>query len=220
MASKKDKWGTPQLRAALQRVSNKEISLRQAALQYGIPRSTLSDHKTGKSTSRCAGAPTVLSHAEESEIVIGCQVLAEMGFPLDKAYVSAIVGDYLKQQGKPNAFGESGLPGRNWWDGFLRRHPQLAQRKPQHLSRKRAEANDSAVLDEWFQKVQHLFETSGMTKFDQKDIGQRVWNCDETGFCTAVASKLVLTKRGTRAVHEVGGGSGREYITVLGNCKL
>jgi len=65
-------------------------------------------------------------------------------------------------------------------------------------------------------KVQHLFETSKLKEFDQKDIGQRVWNCDKTGFCTAVASKLDLAKRGTKTVHEVGGGSGREYITVLG----
>ena len=216
MASKKNQWGTPELKAALQRVSSKEMSLRQAAIRYGIPRSTLSDHKTGKSTMRYGGAPTVLSHAEESEIVISCQVLAEMGFPLDKAYVSAVVSDYLKQQGKHSPFGELGIPGRKWWNGFLSRHPQLAQRKPQHLSRKRAEVNDPAVLDEWFEKVRCLFESSKLKEFDQKDIGQRVWNCDETGFCTAVASKVVLTKRGAKTVHEVGGGSGREYITVLG----
>jgi len=65
-------------------------------------------------------------------------------------------------------------------------------------------------------KVQHLFETCRLKEFNKKDIGQRVWNCDETGFCTAVASKLVLAKRGAKTVHEVGGGSGREYITVLG----
>ena len=102
MASKKNHWGTPELKV-LQRVSNKEISVRQAALRYGIPRSTLSDHKTGKNPRRYGGAPTVLSHAEESEIVINCQVLSEMGFPSDKTYVSA-VSDYLKQHGKHSSW--------------------------------------------------------------------------------------------------------------------
>ena len=51
---------------------------------------------------------------------------------------------------------------------------------------------------------------------DRGDLGSRLWNCDETGFCTAVSSRAVLAKRGSKAVHETGGGSGREYITVLG----
>ena len=43
-----------------------------------------------------------------------------------------------------------------------------------------------------------------------------MWNSDEIGFCTAVAYKKVLAKRGSKEVHETAGGSGREYHTVLG----
>ena len=51
MASrKKNQWSTAQLHAAIKRVKTKELSLRQAAVLYGIPRSTLSDHVHGKST--------------------------------------------------------------------------------------------------------------------------------------------------------------------------
>ena len=46
--------------------------------------------------------------------------------------------------------------------------------------------------------------------------GRRIWNCDETGICTAVASRKILTRRGEKNVHETGGGgSGRENITIL-----
>ena len=48
------------------------------------------------------------------------------------------------------------------------------------------------------------------------DLASRLWNADETGFCTAVASQRVLARCGSREVHETGGGSGRDYITVLG----
>ena len=44
----------------------------------------------------------------------------------------------------------------------------------------------------------------------------RFWNADVTGFCTAIASRKVLARRGAREVHETAGGSGRDYITVLG----
>ena len=36
------------------------------------------------------------------------------------------------------------------------------------LSRNRAETNNPAVLDEWFGKVQQLFKTSNLKRFDKK----------------------------------------------------
>lgn len=50
----------------------------------------------------------------------------------------------------------------------------------------------------------------------EDDLQHRVWNCDESGFCTAVASKKLLAKRGEKEVHETMGGTGREYITIVG----
>ena len=66
-------------------------------------------------------------------------------------------------------------------------------------------------------KVQLLLSSTKLQDFDETEIAKRLWNCDETGFCIAVASKTVFAKRGEKAVHEVSGGSGKEYITVL--CK-
>ena len=194
--------------------------MREAGKLYGIPKSTLSDHVTGKSSKAYAGAPRGLSDEDEVEIVITCQVLAEMGFPLNVYYVGTVIKDYLEQQGKQNPFGDTGMPGRDWWSRFLSRHSSLAQRRPQHLSKKRAQANDPIVLDEWFERVRKLFASSKLDKFESEAIAERLWNCDETGFCTAVASKQVLAKKGSKAVYEVGGGSGREYITVLGKPNL
>ena len=58
----------------------KELLLRQVALLYGIPKSMLTDHVAGKSTTQYGGIPKALSAAEEAEIVVTCQVLAEVGF--------------------------------------------------------------------------------------------------------------------------------------------
>lgn len=51
---------------------------------------------------------------------------------------------------------------------------------------------------------------------DKPDLASQLWNADVTGFCTAIASRKVLARRGAREVHETAGGSGRDYITVLG----
>ena len=45
-------------------------------------------------------------------------------------------------------------------------------------------------------------------------IAARLWNCDETAFCTCVSSRKLIAQRGMKVVHEIAGGSGRQYITV------
>ena len=107
MASKKNLWSSIQLNAAIQRVKTKELSLRQAALLYGVPKSMLSDHVAGKSTTQYGGIPKALSAAEEAEIV----VLAEVRFPKNQGYVNAAVCSYFAQEEKHNPFGKSSVLG-------------------------------------------------------------------------------------------------------------
>ena len=63
--------------------------------------------------------------------------------------------------------------------GFLE---DIHSRKPHHHSKKQAESNDQYpdVLDKWFEKLADLYETSNLTDYD---AAERIWNCDETGFC-------------------------------------
>ena len=210
----KNKWTDGQLRTALEKVQAKELSLRAAAATYGIPRSTLSEHLRGVRSKRYGGGSTLLTSEEEREIVVTCQVLAEMGFPLTKDYVEVVVRDYLQGQGRSTALGSSGIPGRSWWEGFFSRWPTLVQRKPQHLARQRAQCAMQEVVDTFFERLENLFRKTGL--LHAVDVSNRLWNCDETGFCTAVASKAVLARRGAKEIHETAGGSGRDYITVLG----
>ena len=147
----KGKWTDRQLSEAVDKVKNKDLSVRAAALTYGIPRSTLSEHVRGVRGKRKGGGSTVLTQEEESEIVLTCQVLAGMGFPLTKDYVEVVVRDYLKEHpDRINSFGTSGLPGHSWWEGFFSRWPTLVQRKPQHLPKQRAQCATPEVVTTFF----------------------------------------------------------------------
>ena len=57
--------------------------------------------------------------------------------------------------------------------------------------------------------------SKGLLESNFADLGQRLWNCDETGICTSVVARKVIVKKSTRVVSEVGCSSGREHITAL-----
>ena len=113
------------------------LSLCGAAAKYGVPRSSLHDHLTGKSTKRFGGPQLALPCEIEKEVVESCYALQELGFPMTKEMVGVIIHDYLEETGTPSPF-INNTPGRSWWECFLKRWPKLTERKPQHLPKVRA----------------------------------------------------------------------------------
>ena len=187
-------------------------SMRAVALKFGIPPTTLHDHLKQKSKKIGVGGPTVLATAVEREIALTCVTLADMGFGLTRDLINGVIHDYIRDKQIPNPF-TAGVPGKDWWQRFMKRWPFLSERKSEHFSKKRAQAGGVEIIREWFKKVEEVLSTAGLDPHDP-DTATRLWNCDETAFCTSVASKRLIVQRGTKVVHEVGGGSGRTYITV------
>ena len=64
-----------------------------------------------------------------------------MGFGINRELVEAVLFDYIKDKNISNPFKE-GVPGRDWWQSFMRRWPILSERKPQHFSLKQSQAGD------------------------------------------------------------------------------
>ena len=186
--------------------------MRAAAHKYGVPPSTLHDHLKSKSMKAGAGGPTVLTAAEEREVALTCLALADMGFGLTRELVGVVLSDYLQDHSIPNPF-TGGVPGKDWWRHFLKCWPSLAERKPQHLSKSRAEAGDTGIIRMWFDKVEEVLSSAGLDPSDPATAA-RLWNCDEITFYTSVSATKLVVCKSTKMVHEVGGGSGREYTTV------
>ena len=88
----------------------------------------------------------------------------------------------------------------------------LAERKPQHLSRKRAEGANEETIQGFFERVEKLLREAGLVY--SSNLADRLWNCDESGLCNAVTTGRILAKKGSRWVHDTAGGSGRSYTTV------
>lgn len=79
------------------------------------------------------------------------------------------------------------------------------------------EKGQSRQSNAWFDQLDKVFASAGI-KPDDPSIACRLWNCDETAFCTSPTAAKILARRGSRTVHELGGDSGRLYITVHCAC--
>ena len=134
--SQKNKWSNDQLQAALKAVQEGELKPHRAAVQYGIPPSTLYDHLKGKSKKRYGGPPTVLTCAEEKEIAMACEVLQQFGYPLTTNLVGAIVRDYVTAAERPTLFRNSILitTGGKAFSKMAAAQPEKARTSPKAQS--------------------------------------------------------------------------------------
>ena len=151
MATRKKREKESTVEAAVKAVEEGQ-SLRVAGNRFDIAKSTLHDHVTRKTVKVGAGKPTVLCEEEEKAIVRSCQELAHSGFGLDRMMVGCVVKAYLEKEGRNNPF-KDGVPGKKWWQGFLRRWPSLSERRPQHFQTARAQSSTPEVMDKYFENV-------------------------------------------------------------------
>ncbi|KAK9539464.1 hypothetical protein VZT92_004570 [Zoarces viviparus] len=77
------KWTQEAMAQALQEVKAGRLTLRQAAQQFGVPKSSLSDRVSGRVSSDCVyGQRTLLTLEDEDSLVEYCLYSASHGFPL------------------------------------------------------------------------------------------------------------------------------------------
>ena len=81
-----------------------------------------------------------------------------MGFGLTREDVGGVVSEYLRDHPERGRYFGGNLPGFDWLQSFLKRWPDLTERKPQHLSVHRAKASTRENLNEWYDKVEEFFE--------------------------------------------------------------
>jgi hypothetical protein len=74
---------------------------------------------------------------------------------------------------------EKQIAGKDWLEGFRRRHPELAIRKPEATSLARAQAFNKPQVAKFFEVLQHTIESNKINPL-------RIYNMDESGLTTVV----------------------------------
>ena len=109
-------------------------ALRKASREYGVAVATLVDGLVAVDAR--PGPSTVLTR-EENKLCQYCLNMADMGYGLTIEDIKVVAYHIVAGSGRSHPFKE-GSAGRDWYEGFLRGHPQLSLRKPEALSYARA----------------------------------------------------------------------------------
>lgn len=89
---------------AVNAILKTNISIRQAAEQFQVPRSTISDHlkahKLQINIIKKPGTPTALNTDQEEKLVQGLLICSEWGFPLKCRHIQLVVKSFLDRLGE------------------------------------------------------------------------------------------------------------------------
>lgn len=200
-------WHESQLNRACDAVIKESFSIRRAAEQYAIPRSTLHDRMSGRVVhgSR-SGPPTYLSCEEEEELCQFLRSCAEIGFPKTRLDVIRLVQQVVNRKGL------NVKVSHGWWESFRRRNSEFCLRSAERVSHARMLATMPTILEKYFDLLEDTLVKNGLL---HKPCA--IFNVDETGMPLDPPSLKIVTSRGVKHSQVVSSGD-KSQITVVGCC--
>jgi hypothetical protein len=154
----------------------------------GIPASTLWRRAHNKpSIAEKAANQQYLTPPEEQALVEYVLRLADNGYPLPVKFLRSLAQTIVRQRSSIFQITDPDLdvrpPGKNWPQGFYRRHPQLKARRLRAIDWKR----DGSQIED---KIRHWFAIIGRELADPAVLPENVYNMDETGILLSVLNSL------------------------------
>lgn len=202
------------MQKAIEAVKN-GMTKKKAAIEYSVPRSTLLRKLSGHvPLRRKMGPPSELSETEENVLVEWILAMAKKGFPVHKVNLLQSVKKYLVESGKNVRYlNESLTPGRAWFEGFLKRHPNIKEKHAESVSKARAAVTEDRIRG-WFNEVLEYFKEKKLegVLLDPS----RIFNGDESGFALCPKTGKVLGPTQIKEDFYERVSNEKEQITVMG----
>ena len=128
----------------------------------------------------------------ENRIAKAVAEAARQGIGISRGQLLRRVGALCKQMKIPL---KNGKAGKDWFDGFRKRHPELTIRKPEKLTTTRARMVNPVILKNYFDDLNTLLGSLSLA-----DQPVKIWNCDETGKQFEHDPVKKIAQRGSRSV--------------------
>jgi len=143
-----NQWSEEKMKHAVEECRRGDGSINHAAREWCLPRSTLQLRVNGKVEGfrRVSGRKPIISSAAVDELATLLVDLARRGFPLSGKLVRDVAYQYA-QENKLAGFSQTkGTAGYDWLNSFMKRHPNLAVRKPEALSAPGASSVNPTII--------------------------------------------------------------------------
>ena len=117
--------------AAVQSVRSGKLSIRKAAAEFNVPKSSLGNRVNGRvEHGKKNGPETLLEPAEEAELAaFHLTHVSKHGYARSKDIVMRMATHMAEKRGKEV---KKGCVSEKWWQNFLKRHPEVSKRVSQN----------------------------------------------------------------------------------------
>ena len=192
------------LRNAVSAVTEGAVeSVRKAAVQFDVPRTTLQRRMKGIQPHKTAHEPAErFSIEEEDSITRHILQMSVWGWPMTINSLETLVTAILRKNSDNEPLG------RHWHSKFLARHPELKMLRSRPLDQSRKDASTYDILKRWFD----LFQTARLC-YNVAD--EDIYNMDEKGIMKGLGDNAkVIVSRHEKEAFAVQPGN-REWVSII-----
>lgn len=188
------KWNSNDLIKAIEDVKA-GMSKREASRNYSIPLSTLRDRiKSDIKNDPSLGCKTVLSQEQEKLLVQRLLYLANIFYGITPLELRRIVYTFATENKLRHRFNTATkLAGKDWYYGFVRRHPEICLRKPEPTSINRIAGFNREAMKKFYDNLEFVYDEYELRSHD-------IYNVDETGFNVVQKTSKIVAQRGQKQV--------------------
>ena len=189
----KSQYSQVALNNAVDAVKSTAMSVRQASQHFGVPRSTIQDRLSGRvEVGISPGKQPVFSKDVEDRLAEKIKGAASMGMGLSRQQIIAKAAQLARTMKIKTPF-KNGIPGKDWVDGFLRRHPDLSLRSPSPLSTVRCRMLNKVVTQKYFDHLSQIIADNQL-----HDKPHAIWYMDETSVSLCHRQAGFMHRKGLR----------------------
>lgn len=206
-------WTAEQIQAAISAVKG-GLSIRAAGREYKIPEATIRKKiKLGDNVDLTKnphlGKFPVFTEAQETELAQHVVNLAKMFYGLSPIQFRKLAFAYAEANGIQHSFNkDTKLAGKDFYYGFLKRHPEISLRKPEGTSLNRIKAFNRHDVQLFFANLDQLYEKYKFTP-------DNIYNVDETGITTVQRPSKCLSPKGIKQLGYKTSGERGKNVTII-----
>ena len=153
----------------------------------------------------------VFTHEQEAILVDYIVKTASIYFGMTPNDIRSFAYEISEKHGleTPQSWTANKKAGRDWFNGFMKRHPSLSIRQPEATCLTRAMNFNRPNVNAFFTKLAEVMDRYQFTPSD-------IWNVDKTGATTVMKPTKVVAKKGEK---QVGAITSAERGTLITMCQ-